>query len=710
MSYSLNFTDRIANSEGIIVNDNTINTSTSLGFPGRNQKGYAVTIAENFLHLLENFAKTTPPDNPIEGQLWYNTSPGVDTLMVYDGTAWKSSGALKKGTSEPSNNTSGDLWVDTDNQQLYLYNGSEWKLVGPTFSSGLKTGAIADKIVDSSKEQTEHVVLINYVDDTVVSIVSTTAFTPQSGITGFETIKAGINLSSVATKFWGTSEKAENLVIGGISVPAVNFLRSDVANITNQNFSIRNNSGLNLGSESQLQVRISDQRGVIYHATPATKLDLRVNVGSVSHEETTLISLDATTGNVGVGSNNFTPTETLSVKGTGSFTGILKVTDTTETQNTATGSLIIDGGAVIKKKLRVSGEIIASDKINSLSIVPVTDNTSNLGSSSLRYSTVYASNFSSGSLSIRATFTGDLTGNVTGNITGSATSLLSSTTFKMAGDVSDTTGFSFNGTTGGTTKTFNTTISPTFISNKTAITSILDTDELLLYRPYAPGNEIPGLYKTTKTTLVSNLPFVPVGAIFPFAGSIVPNGYLLCDGSEKQIGVYQELYKTIGLTYTPNTASLIGSNTFKIPDLRGRFPLGLDNMDNGDKVPDKTSPNVVSLIDSGGGPAGRVNASTASTLGNAAGYEQVSLDLSKIPQHKHNLVGSNGGQYYVTNTKTEAPTDENSTQGNSAVSTVKGQSLSTTGNIDTNISLGQPVSIMNPYLAINYIIYSGVFS
>jgi microcystin-dependent protein len=133
-------------------------------------------------------------------------------------------------------------------------------------------------------------------------------------------------------------------------------------------------------------------------------------------------------------------------------------------------------------------------------------------------------------------------------------------------------------------------------------------------------------------------------------------------------------------------------------------------MDNGDKVPDKTSPNVVSLIDSGGGSAGRVNASTASILGNAAGYEQVSLDLSKIPQHKHNLTGSNGGQYYVTNTKTEAPTDENSAQGNSAVSTVKGQSLSTTGNIDTNVSLGQPVSIMNPYLAINYIIYSGVFS
>lgn len=714
MSYKINFSDQIANEDGITINDNTINTTTSLGFPGRNQKGYAVTIAENFLHLLENFAKTTPPKNPIKGQLWYNVSAGVETLMVYDGSTWKSSGSLKKGTSEPSNNTTGDLWVDTDNQQLYLYNGSSWILVGPTFSNGLNTGAVADTITDSAN--VKNVVLKNFVNDELVAIVSTTSFTPQSTITGFETIKAGINLSNNSRKFWGTSEKAENLIVGNSVVPGVNFLRSDVANITTQGFTIRNNSGLNLGSEAQLQFRVTDQKGVIYHSTPATKLDFRLNVGAVSHEETTLISLDATTGNIGIGVNNFTGTETLSVKGTGSFSGKLKITDVTETENTATGSLIVDGGVVVKKKLRVSGEIWASDSIKTLSILPIRDTQFNVGyidadpANSLRYQNVYALNFESGSESIKSTFTGNLTGNVIGSVTGSASKLLSSTTFKITGDVSDSSGFSFDGQTDGTVKTFKTTISPTFINSKNPIDKVLDTDEFMVYRPFPPyplsgTSQSIGIYKTTKATFLSKLPLVPIGAIFPFAGSSVPPGYLLCDGSEKNIGVYQELYKVIGLVY--NSLPMKGNGTFKLPDLRGRFPLGLDNMDNGDKIDNTATPPVA--VDSGGGPAGRVNASTASTLGNAAGLEQVTLDISKIPQHKHNLLGDDGGQYYVTNTKTDVPTDPNSALGNSAVSTVKGQSLSTTGKIDTAITVGQPVSIMNPYLAINYIIYSGVY-
>ena len=263
MSYNINFSDQI-NNGALTVNDNSINTSTSLGFPGRNQKGYAVTVAENFLHLLENFANTSAPSNPVKGQLWYDSTEGTQTLMIYDGTSWKSSGALKKGSSEPDVATSilGDLWVNTTTQQLYLYNGGGWILVGPNFSSnsGRKTGAIAATVNDSTKDRIEHVVLMNYVDDVVVSITSATAFTPQIGIPGFTTIKSGINLSSLSTKFWGTSEKAENLVIGNSVIPASTFLRSDTANISTQSLTIKNNSGLNLGGESQLQFRVTDSK------------------------------------------------------------------------------------------------------------------------------------------------------------------------------------------------------------------------------------------------------------------------------------------------------------------------------------------------------------------------------------------------------------------------------------------------------------------
>ena len=72
------------------VNDNTENsTSTSLVFIGKNYTGYGLALNENFLYLLENFSNTVGnyPLNPVPGQLfWDNTNK---YMHVYDGTAWK---------------------------------------------------------------------------------------------------------------------------------------------------------------------------------------------------------------------------------------------------------------------------------------------------------------------------------------------------------------------------------------------------------------------------------------------------------------------------------------------------------------------------------------------------------------------------------------------------------------------------------------------
>ena len=143
MAYTVQYTD-LSQKGTIIVEDNTINQQTSLDLPGRNTTAYGTAIAENFLHLLENFAFNTAPTNPVEGQLWYDTTPGVDQLKIYDGTNWVSASGLKKATTQPEANQSvvGDLWVDTDNQQLYLFTGSGWILVGPSFSDGLATGVL----------------------------------------------------------------------------------------------------------------------------------------------------------------------------------------------------------------------------------------------------------------------------------------------------------------------------------------------------------------------------------------------------------------------------------------------------------------------------------------------------------------------------------------------------------------------------------------
>jgi len=79
----------IVKSNGTVLTtiaDGTINTtSTSLGLPGRNYAGYGQTLDTNFVHILENFADTSPPSNPLEGQLWYNTNTGILYVCPNDG-------------------------------------------------------------------------------------------------------------------------------------------------------------------------------------------------------------------------------------------------------------------------------------------------------------------------------------------------------------------------------------------------------------------------------------------------------------------------------------------------------------------------------------------------------------------------------------------------------------------------------------------------
>lgn len=70
------------------IADGTINTnSTTLGLPGRNYAGYGQTLDTNFVHMVENFAKTTPPANPLRGQLWYDTGSSRLKVCPTDGEA-----------------------------------------------------------------------------------------------------------------------------------------------------------------------------------------------------------------------------------------------------------------------------------------------------------------------------------------------------------------------------------------------------------------------------------------------------------------------------------------------------------------------------------------------------------------------------------------------------------------------------------------------
>ena len=62
----------------------------------------------------------------------------------------------------------------------------------------------------------------------------------------------------------------------------------------------------------------------------------------------------------------------------------------------------------------------------------------------------------------------------------------------------------------------------------------------------------------------------PTGAVIPFAGANIPDGYLLCNGAEVSRESYADLFSVIGTLY----GECEDSSLFKLPDLRDRFVEG----------------------------------------------------------------------------------------------------------------------------------------
>ena len=311
MPYIVNFTDK-ENRTPITVYDNTSNTDTSLTFPGRNVTGYGQVVAENFLALLENFAGPNEPLSPQEGQLWFNTT--TRTLQIFDGASWKAASDIQKSVVAPSIEQSkvGELWVDTVNQQLYVFSGTDWILVGPNFSTGLLSGPLVERIIDT--DNVTRVVLTFYVEDKPVVIISKDSFTPKNSISGFIAIRSGVNLSSTSDlgtggftpKLYGTATSADGLNVSGVVVDSGKFLRSDIINTTDYGLNIRNNSGLNIGVDSTFNLSNSTTAAKIYNSSAGSSIDLQLNSDGIPN--TILRVIDNK-----VGINNLAPEESLDV-------------------------------------------------------------------------------------------------------------------------------------------------------------------------------------------------------------------------------------------------------------------------------------------------------------------------------------------------------------------------------------------------------------
>lgn len=181
-----------------------------------------------------------------------------------------------------------------------------------------------------------------------------------------------------------------------------------------------------------------------------------------------------------------------------------------------------------------------------------------------------------------------------------------------------------------------------------------------------------------------------IGEIRMFAGDFEPRGWFLCDGRLLPIRLYTSLFIVMGTTYGGD-----GVNTFALPDLRRRVPVGIGN------------------------GVGLSNVSWGSKFG----VQYVELYNREIPTHSHavdkdnmtinnSLVSNqlstihqptNGKSLGVATNKGVSTLGYNQEEPNTTLhgSTLKNEDLSKT---TTVVGGGQPHNNMQPFLCINYII------
>jgi microcystin-dependent protein len=204
----------------------------------------------------------------------------------------------------------------------------------------------------------------------------------------------------------------------------------------------------------------------------------------------------------------------------------------------------------------------------------------------------------------------------------------------------------------------------------------------------AAGGIILGRDQGTGPGPIQELPYtsiMPTGVILPFAGATAPTGFLLCQGQSLLRGDYAALFSVIGTTYGSADAT-----HFNVPDLRGRIPCGLE------------------------GGSGRVPTSY-NTLGAAGGEASHVLSTAEMPIHNHSVSVTivDPGHQHQTNAENyglggqgggNVMQDANAYSSNGRWSTSVGTGIYVQSASAGNAGSGGGHNVMQPTIAINYII------
>jgi len=323
MAYQINKTD------GTIIStvaDGQVDTlSTDITLIGKNYSGFGEALNENFIKLLENFSSTQAPTYPLRGQVWFDTAE--NKLKVYNGSDFIPVSSATISSTQPETLSIGDLWWNDVAAQLYFFDGTNPVLLAPAYSqtqgvSGLQVASILDTL-----NQTR-VITYLYNNGILLGIFAKDSFTPKTEIVGFTgNVQPGFNAGNLAgIKFNVTCTNAEQL--GGAL--ATTYVRADTSNIINGQIRISTDLGLVVGSAGQMNLYVT--AGDIFMSNAAADKNLILNVRKGINQEDAVI-IDSLAREIRLYSG-FIDSRT-TVGGNLVVTGNLTVDGTTTTINTS---------------------------------------------------------------------------------------------------------------------------------------------------------------------------------------------------------------------------------------------------------------------------------------------------------------------------------------------------------------------------------------
>jgi microcystin-dependent protein len=253
------------------------------------------------------------------------------------------------------------------------------------------------------------------------------------------------------------------------------------------------------------------------------------------------------------------------------------------------------------------------------------------------------------------------------------------------------------------------------------------------------------LYDSISETLYLNgKTIVPSGSLIQYAGSIAPNGWMLCQGQLLNISSYTSLFSVLSNTYGGD-----GVTTFALPDLRGRVTVGSNSLyplsSTGGSashtltISQMPSHNHTGTIDSVAGHthtgaiesvADHTHIGTISSVGNHIHNYQDAYFAENRGLTGNNMYGTGSGTdidnnfiYRVlngtlngtySNSPSDIPTSESGSHNHAMSNSNAGGHTHTMSNSNagshthtmTNTSTGGSASfsILQPYISLNYII------